>query len=555
MNQTNVQHQQNHQSQKIHSIQQNLHINLLCEDAIDEQGMELLQALKKHYPNVILNRAALELEERGNRSSTADLHPQRTNVVILYKKLSFQVFNSLSKQFPLLLSIQQEDEAICLQEWAVDAIYRKQLAVLYLPLSELQIKHIWSFWVGKSCCLLQHRNNPKAPPLLQSAEHHLESFIENSFSIPLQPAEDIGEYTKQDLTNWHFSPLQIPSLELLHVAYTIFILSGTLAMLSIDRGIFKQFLCAVQENYHLNPYHNFRHAVDSLQSAFSLYKQCEFTLKPLHLFALLIACLAHHIQHPGHNNMYLSKCNSALDVVFSGKSVLENYHSCILFGILRKEEFNFLSHLPREDFELFRKIVLHTILSTDMALHSEYVVRLNVRIEALNSRQLDLGTYEDALLFIIGLMKCADISNVARPREIAIEWATSLMQEFVQQGDREKSCGFTVSFLCDRSESNLPDSQISFIRDVAIPFYAVFDKLVSSSLQLPLEQMQSNLAFWKSEACALAATRQQSKSSLSVKRSLNAINARERRASLPGKLQTMETVTSSLQAFHSQTEQ
>lgn len=64
----------------------------------------------------------------------------------------------------------------------------------------------------------------------------------------------------------------------------------------------------------------------------------------------------------------------------------------------------------------FRKLVITSILATDMALHGDYVTKIKEQTKRLmdsdpkdwdESRRL-----EERLLFCSGLMKCADISNV-----------------------------------------------------------------------------------------------------------------------------------------------
>ena len=57
----------------------------------------------------------------------------------------------------------------------------------------------------------------------------------------------------------------------------------------------------------------------------------------------------------------------------------------------------------------FRKLVISTILSTDMAFHGDYVHKLNEQKHLKWDSRLDL---EEKLLFCSGMIKCADISNV-----------------------------------------------------------------------------------------------------------------------------------------------
>lgn len=120
-------------------------------------------------------------------------------------------------------------------------------------------------------------------------------------------------------------------------------------------------------------------------------------------------------------------------------------------------------------------MVITSILSTDMALHSDYVNKIKEqkqRIAESDPFEWDASRrLEERLLFCSGLIKCADISNVARPFPRAFEWAQILVEEFATQGDLERELGMDVSPMNDRTQIVLEDSQIGFIRFVALGLF------------------------------------------------------------------------------------
>lgn len=81
------------------------------------------------------------------------------------------------------------------------------------------------------------------------------------------------------------------------------------------------FIFDICNSYHnSNPYHNFRHAVDVLQSTWYYLSALGFTsgcrdvynnnrlqslLEPVHILALLLASLGHDVGHPGVNNGFM----------------------------------------------------------------------------------------------------------------------------------------------------------------------------------------------------------------------------------------------------------
>lgn len=75
------------------------------------------------------------------------------------------------------------------------------------------------------------------------------------------------------------------------------------------------------------------------------------------------------------------------------------------------------------------------------------------------------------------LLHAADLSSTLKPFEEAKEWTTLLYEEFFNQGDTEKQLGLPVSFLCDRSTTNIPNAQFGFISNMVMPTYSLLSIL------------------------------------------------------------------------------
>lgn len=177
-------------------------------------------------------------------------------------------------------------------------------------------------------------------------------------------------------------------------------------------------------------YHNFRHAVDVLQSTFyfllsvgalpQLPSQPEIPstssaissiITSFDAFTLLITALGHDVGHPGVNNMFLVKLNSPLAQLYNDNSVLESFHCAAYSQILRR-------HWPAvfRDTKL-RKLMISSILATDMGLHNKFIESMNRLQERYrNEKNVDewssqnIDEYRTLLCGLI--IKCADISNV-----------------------------------------------------------------------------------------------------------------------------------------------
>jgi 3',5'-cyclic-nucleotide phosphodiesterase len=180
-------------------------------------------------------------------------------------------------------------------------------------------------------------------------------------------------------------------------------------------------------------YHNFRHAVDVLQSLFYFIVQIGTLppypndsappplsddkspiaklLKPFDALTLLISAIGHDVGHPGVNNMFLVKLNAPLAQLYNDQSVLEAFHCAAYSQILRR-------HWPAAfDDKAVRKLMISSILATDMGVHPEYMQQLGHLQEKIHESKTtdgwspkDLEVYR---ILVCGLLiKCADISNV-----------------------------------------------------------------------------------------------------------------------------------------------
>jgi 3',5'-cyclic-nucleotide phosphodiesterase len=180
-------------------------------------------------------------------------------------------------------------------------------------------------------------------------------------------------------------------------------------------------------------YHNFRHAVDVLQSLFYFLLQigllpayplgsappahsldpspCARLLKPFDALTLLISAIGHDVGHPGVNNMFLVKLNAPLAQLYNDQSVLEAFHCAAYSQILRR-------HWPTAFHDkALRRLMISSILATDMGVHSDYMQQLGQLQEKIHESKTtsgwapkDLDTYR---VLVCGLLiKCADISNV-----------------------------------------------------------------------------------------------------------------------------------------------
>lgn len=134
-------------------------------------------------------------------------------------------------------------------------------------------------------------------------------------------------------------------------------------------------------------------------------------IRPVDALTLLIAAIGHDVGHPGVNNAFLVKLRAPLAQVYNDKSVLESFHCAAFSQVLQR-------HWPEVVLDLdMRRLMIDTILATDMGLHFDYMAKLDALKQQLqNTRAVDKWDEKTAsanrTILCSILIKCADISNV-----------------------------------------------------------------------------------------------------------------------------------------------
>lgn len=59
------------------------------------------------------------------------------------------------------------------------------------------------------------------------------------------------------------------------------------------------------------------------------------------------------------------------------------------------------------------------------------------------------------------MVHCSDLSNPTKPIEIYKKSVDRLMEEFFQQGDKERERGMDISPMCDRHNATIEKSQVT----------------------------------------------------------------------------------------------
>ncbi|PGH19210.1 hypothetical protein AJ80_04181 [Polytolypa hystricis UAMH7299] len=327
---------------------------------------------------------------------------------------------------------------------------------------------------------------------------------------------------ENEVGKWSFSAHTFSDDELIHAACAMLehaLRIPELEEFRLSTEDLHTFMLACREAYNSFVfYHNFRHAVDVLQSTFlflleigalprypnstmvpTTREPISSLLTPLDAFTLLITAIGHDVGHPGVNNIFLVKLNAPLAQLYNDTSVLEAFHCAAYSQILRR-------HWPCvfENRQL-RKLMISSILATDMGLHHKFIEsmgQLQQRYRENNSTEgwkpQDVDTYRTLLCGL--LIKCADISNVARVWDTAQKWTDLLQQEFANQGDMEKTIGMETALFGGPPELGnlvkLATGQMGFMTIFALPLFDGMADLFPE-MSFASEEIGRNKSIWQ----------------------------------------------------------
>ena len=167
----------------------------------------------------------------------------------------------------------------------------------------------------------------------------------------------------------------------------------------INREKLRPFLKEICSKYQRVPYHNFTHAFSLARIAYWIIrkkKKKKFFIKD-DILAIIIACIAHDLNHPGMNNSYMVKSKNFMALIYNDASVLENMHTSLLFQILNNDKYNILDTLNRERYNYIRENIIESIIYTDMSKHDQLCSKLK-ELNEYNKQEKSMRIFLTSML-------------------------------------------------------------------------------------------------------------------------------------------------------------
>jgi len=267
---------------------------------------------------------------------------------------------------------------------------------------------------------------------------------------------------------------------------------------NIDERVFLNFLSIVEAGYHPNPYHNSMHAADVLHVVHYIMgpggARDKLKLTDEEAFAGLFAATIHDYNHPGINNAFHVRSQNYLAVLFNDRSVNENIHISSIFELMRMDKFNILTAFKGDAYVKMRDDIVALVLGTDMGLHAMILSRFKKRLEQTEGKLYK--TKADKILGLTMCVKMADINNCGRPQKLYHGWCNVIVDEFFQQGDRERLYGLPVSPFMDRYTTVMAKGQIGFMNYIVMPLFECMGEFFEG-MAVASQLAEENKSFWQ----------------------------------------------------------
>jgi len=311
-------------------------------------------------------------------------------------------------------------------------------------------------------------------------------------------SEECKAYLREHMGSWNIDIFKVYKLSnkepLVAVMWYTLKHYNLINVLKLNVTKVLAFVREIERGYPDNPYHCSTHGADVVQGVFwfietALLKNT-LRLSPLEIYSMLIAAAVHDYLHPGMNNKFLQVTQHEWAIRYNNVSILEMHACSEGCKLMTKPEYNCFEGCTKDQQAESRAIVIDCVLATDLKHHPEIIMEFKKALNELNELQ-ELKAHVDIPPELVSpelkaaaiklIVKCADISNPARPWNLYARWIPRIFREFHGQGDEERRLGMPISPFMDREHQSTNKTQIGFIKYVVKPLYDLILKIAPDS--------------------------------------------------------------------------
>jgi hypothetical protein len=314
---------------------------------------------------------------------------------------------------------------------------------------------------------------------------------------------------------------------LVYMVFTLFHRYDLINRLHLDAAVLYRFVCGVETGYKAqNPYHNATHAADVTQAVHFFLSVVDMVqyMSAEELFCIIIAVALHDYRHPGVTERFCTDTSHELAILYNVRSgfvhrftldwcmifylvpilmfqdiyVMEAFHAAASFQFMLSDpDVDVLANLNLRQRHQMKAQIIQLILATNLTDHFTFVGTFNRMLAEQRAAGVEGQiTANNKHLVMQALVKCADVSNPAKPFDIYAEWTARIMEEFYLQGDVERAIGLTISRFMDREAPEVATCQIGFIDFIVAPVYKALGQFSPAVRAHCVPLIESNRAQW-----------------------------------------------------------
>ncbi|PKU35264.1 hypothetical protein llap_14432 [Limosa lapponica baueri] len=164
--------------------------------------------------------------------------------------------------------------------------------------------------------------------------------------------------------------------------------------------------------------------------------------------------------------------------------------TCIMYAIFQERDLLKTFKISSDTFVTYM-MTLEDHYHSDVAYHNSLHAA-----DVAQSTHVLLST--PALDVLRNMVHCADLSNPTKSLELYRQWTDRIMEEFFQQGDKERERGMEISPMCDKHTASVEKSQVGFIDYIVHPLWETWADLVQPDAQDILDTLEDNRNWYQS---------------------------------------------------------
>lgn len=154
-----------------------------------------------------------------------------------------------------------------------------------------------------------------------------------------------------------------------------------------------------------------------------------------------------------------------------------------------------------DDRKSVRKLIISTILATDMSKHFGMIGDMNARFDEMV--EVPLGSKDnDKLNLAEMLIHTADLCNSTKSFDMLYKWSKQVNQEFTAQVADEKRLGIPVTeFMQGLDDPKVYfKNELGFNKFVVLPLWVCIDKWLNPHIKIAMQNLENNVARFQEES-------------------------------------------------------